>query len=530
MNISAISPPLRFCGQTFLFAWRMGLFFSPAAVIFAANPFNYLVAGRVAFLLAGAGSLVALFLWGRAHPTGKNGKIIVGIGAIAASAGTLLALAGSSLVVESIELSTVGFSIAGIGDSLLFLGFGKMYVCLSVRLSMRAVPIAMASSALLYAVIVNNAVAIAVPFLVLLPVACAAVLFHDIDRRVASGSLQEPPPSLTPAPEPERSTFTKWRISMYTAVLWFSFGVMWPLAVARLFTDSPIFLAFSLSVAALVVIVSVVLAALTYVLRLPVVKTFWIFVPLTFAGVTAVAVIDSNIQVLAFAMVFAAHNIAEVQLITHFSALCRRRGYSSRMLFGCGFAILGMGEAIGLLVGAAIVPYQSTALMTVLLVCANAIVIAVIFSIMRVNTRFQKAELEAALAKQVIPVATSSVDQSSAAGEEVPADCASDATAATGETEVIPLGQLDYGVSEGAKRSGLSPTEVAELWGDTFGLSAREKEVAALLLSGRNVPAVAEMLCISQSTVQTHVKHIYEKVGVRTRQELIAKGSEPYHT
>ncbi|WP_370514644.1 response regulator transcription factor [Adlercreutzia sp. ZJ138] len=63
-------------------------------------------------------------------------------------------------------------------------------------------------------------------------------------------------------------------------------------------------------------------------------------------------------------------------------------------------------------------------------------------------------------------------------------------------------------------------------WGEKFGLSAREKEVAQLLLSGRNVPAVADLLCISQSTVQTHVKHIYERTGVHSRQELIALGHE----
>lgn len=526
MNTSAIFPPLRFCGQAFLFAWRMGLFFSPMAVAFAVDPFSYLVAGRAAFLLASAVSLLALFLWGRTYPVKRGGKAIVVSGATTASMGTLLALVGSSPGVESLVLTTAGFLVAGMGDSLLFLAFGKMYACLSVRLSMRAVPIAMAASALLYAVIVNNAIAIAVPFLVLLPVACAAVLFHDIDRRAASGSLQEPPPSLTPAPESERSTFTKWRISVYTAVLWFSFGVMWPLAVARLFANAPVFLAFSLSVAALVVLVSVVLAALTYVLRLPVVKTFWIFVPLTFAGVTAVAVIDSDIQVLAFAMVFAAHNIAEVQLITHFSAICRRRGYSTRMLFGCGFAILGLGEIAGLLVGAAIVPYQSMALMTLLLLCANAIVIAVILSIMRVNTRFQKAELEAVIAKQAA-VSTSAADSAGVGGghdAQVRASC--EGAMSDSVTSVSPE-RSDSVAADASPGAPPSPNEVAELWGTAFGLSAREKEVAALLLSGRNVPAIAEMLYIGQTTVQTHVKHIYEKVGVRTRQELIAKGSEP---
>ncbi len=206
-------------------------------------------------------------------------------------------------------------------------------------------------------------------------------------------------------------------------------------------------------------------------------------------------------------MVFAAHNIAEVQLVTHFAAICRRRGYSSRMLFGCGFAILSMAEAVGLLAGLLIVPVQSSTLTVLLLVCANAIVIAVILSIMRVNTTFQKAELEMALAKQA---------QEQRATPPETGAVASASRAAMGVAEV----------SAGDSRPGSTPSAIVAHWVERYGLSARESEVAELLLSGRNVPAIAELLCISQSTVQTHVKHIYEKVGVRTRQELIAKGSE----
>ncbi len=56
----------------------------------------------------------------------------------------------------------------------------------------------------------------------------------------------------------------------------------------------------------------------------------------------------------------------------------------------------------------------------------------------------------------------------------------------------------------------------------TFGLSQREREVLGLMMQGRNVPAIASELVLSRNTVQTHVRHLYERLGVHSRQELVA--------
>ena len=61
-----------------------------------------------------------------------------------------------------------------------------------------------------------------------------------------------------------------------------------------------------------------------------------------------------------------------------------------------------------------------------------------------------------------------------------------------------------------------------------FDLSQREYEVMVLIVRGRNVPAMAELLCVSKNTVRTHVKRVYRALGVHSRQELIdfVEGSE----
>lgn len=55
----------------------------------------------------------------------------------------------------------------------------------------------------------------------------------------------------------------------------------------------------------------------------------------------------------------------------------------------------------------------------------------------------------------------------------------------------------------------------------SYGLTERELEVALLLSEGRNVPYIQDHLVISQGTAQTHTYHIYQKLGIHSKQELI---------
>ena len=55
------------------------------------------------------------------------------------------------------------------------------------------------------------------------------------------------------------------------------------------------------------------------------------------------------------------------------------------------------------------------------------------------------------------------------------------------------------------------------------GVTSREREVATLLARGLSSAEIAETLVLSPYTVQDHVKSLYEKLGVRSRQELVAR-------
>ncbi|WP_449315636.1 response regulator transcription factor [Rubneribacter sp.] len=56
---------------------------------------------------------------------------------------------------------------------------------------------------------------------------------------------------------------------------------------------------------------------------------------------------------------------------------------------------------------------------------------------------------------------------------------------------------------------------------EPYGLTAREREVAVLLLRGRSLPYIQEELRISSGTAKTHCMHIYQKCEVHSKQELL---------
>lgn len=54
-------------------------------------------------------------------------------------------------------------------------------------------------------------------------------------------------------------------------------------------------------------------------------------------------------------------------------------------------------------------------------------------------------------------------------------------------------------------------------------LSQREEEILDVLAKGYRSKEIAEHFCISVTTVNTHLRHIYEKLHVRSRAEAILK-------
>lgn len=55
---------------------------------------------------------------------------------------------------------------------------------------------------------------------------------------------------------------------------------------------------------------------------------------------------------------------------------------------------------------------------------------------------------------------------------------------------------------------------------DVYRITQREMDVLILTLSGRNAAGIAQILFVSEQTVRTHLKHIYKKLNIHSKEEL----------
>ncbi len=63
--------------------------------------------------------------------------------------------------------------------------------------------------------------------------------------------------------------------------------------------------------------------------------------------------------------------------------------------------------------------------------------------------------------------------------------------------------------------------EACQLLAQRYGLSKREQDVLRLYVRGRDTPYIVEHLYITENTVRTHIRGIYRKTGVHSKQELL---------
>jgi two-component system nitrate/nitrite response regulator NarL len=95
-----------------------------------------------------------------------------------------------------------------------------------------------------------------------------------------------------------------------------------------------------------------------------------------------------------------------------------------------------------------------------------------------------------------------------------PAERICDALLAVARGEVVLPEEVQTGLAA-AIRSHAQPGRPT--------LSPREQEVLVLIAQGLSAPAIAERLHVSPATVKTHLKTLYEKLGVSDRAAAVAE-------
>lgn len=185
--------------------------------------------------------------------------------------------------------------------------------------------------------------------------------------------------------------------------------------------------------------------------------------------------------------------------------------FSPVQVFGYGRAVYAGGSLMGGLVGvfllpsmdaASAIPAIAVAMVAILLLCAVAIRPQDLAAIL-----VEEGEGSASGASSRFSAAahTGSASASRVEGRDVVEDVRDDQS----DGAFLPLD---------ASQSGMPTTEGNV---GNVHLSPREREVYVLMRDGRDAAYIADSLCVSRNTAKTHIRNIYAKFGVHTRQDFI---------
>jgi DNA-binding CsgD family transcriptional regulator len=107
----------------------------------------------------------------------------------------------------------------------------------------------------------------------------------------------------------------------------------------------------------------------------------------------------------------------------------------------------------------------------------------------------------------------------------------------SGRWLVVHASVLDGGSHEGHVAVVVEPaksTDLAPIIIEAYGLTPRERDVVRAIARGSSTPEIAAELFLSAHTVRDYIKSVFDKTGVSSRGELVAKlfaehYSDPFH-
>ena len=219
----------------------------------------------------------------------------------------------------------------------------------------------------------------------------------------------------------------------------------------------------------------------------------------------------------------------------------RRIGVSPFILFGGLFAAEGLGIALALTLSLPLFDAGAPALANLTLIATGAV--ALVAMLVGFNPRwlflsdavrrFTDAEFAMPLQRSGCSGCAGTCPDASIVGGVAAGANAAFASAAKSGAPAAASGMDAAGdAADGFEPDSAVPLsageELASIFEKTaeelqsrYGLTERETQIAALLLSGRSRPFIRDELVISLNTVHAHARNIYSKCGVHSQQEFM---------
>ena len=475
-------PYLRFLGLGAWWAWIWLCYNSTEIVrMFPAGDQTSNVLQMYLFATLGiaAAMFLAAFAWKRVTALVDKRAVVVGFGAFAGLSTVLL---GFSVVMGAGVFFFLAAVFTGIGTSFLCLKVGRIYGSVSLGDSLTAGAISLVFASLLYFVGVCIPSELRLFYLAALPLISALLL--------VMGAADPFPSAMSGAGEnldrrsPERRVYRK--LVCASALVALTAGIGKGVSSALVPTE-----VFAREGAVIVLCVGAIGVLIAYVVNRG-------------DAVRGARQVYSGLMVLGVAMMLATCfgfdiaylSVGKESLWLVFSCfmayLAFRYDFSPVRIFAIGQGVYFLASTVGWAGGAALAPYYGDVMVRMGVGIGLTFMVIVVLVYV-----FPEIDLKRVMAWSVDG---DRVGHAATQGAGMPAG-ASAAAAPSGAT---------------APAVGIGRATDAR-----YGLSARELEILDLFAQGRSANWIADNLTISKNTVRSHLRAIYTKLDVHTRQELL---------
>lgn len=471
----------RVLGFTFIRAWVYLMFVGAAASSMTWSgeqipPLFYVVStASLCAVLFGSALAGERFVRFMTHPAVRFAAPALTTG------GTLLLASSAAGTGAALSFGILGAITTGIGSGLIDLGYGELYRNEPPARATFEVPLAFFLAAVAFSLVIMLPSVVGCLICSLLPAISGWILF--VEQHAWSRKHQA---SVLPI-DFDLKSFA-WRIGVCACLVGVADGMVRAAFLSSNNLSIHVFLQWPLAGAGLLTMVIVYGAALLsseqstrtiYKAAICVMAFFFMLLPVF----TSAQDVES---VLALAG-YGTFNVLIWMLLAEISSNYR---LSSTEVFGIGWGMVTLGVLLGSIAGNIVdrfAPFTPQFLSLIALIATMAVLLSFLFV-------FRESDL-IALTEEPESEAENAEDRALASSSDVP-PAASDNPRPRFQDRCL---------------------EVAA----AFELSPKETEVMILFAKGRSAARIQEELFISKGTVSTHLRHIYQKMDVHSKQEML---------
>lgn len=495
---------MRSIGFALIRSWVYLMFISAASSLIIPSENDLTAYAYPVSTVSLAATLLLIAAFGKQSTTQEQSRRRCIFAAAGTSVGTLCIILASLVGTLAPIASIVGGVLTGVGSGFIDMAYGEQYCRLESRKTNFEVPFAFFLAGVFFCLTMQMPPAAVCVTCSLIPVASSAILLARVPQLFEDRQVEAHEARIDIIP-------FALRIGTCACLVGIGDGIVRAVCLATPGLSMRDFYVFPLAVASVVTMVIIYVCCLitppeqggglrkVYRSSVFVMAVFYLLLPLT-----------QGIDFLESTLALIGYGTFNVLIWLLLAEIAHHHKLMPHVIFGIGWGMVTIGVLLGAIAGQLFVSNEPP-LSVISLVATLCILTSYLFVLK-----------ESDIANIVTPADIIAFEKSDEEGERTNERADGDAASAAGSaSRVLYVNEQSEQTEEASAPQKKRFMEGCDIIAEEFGLTPREKELMILYAKGRTSANIQQELYLSRGTVTTHLRHIYQKMDIHSKSELI---------